>query len=201
MHLEGEATVADSPSRTTSARSESPSRARTTTSDHDAVHLQLSPLLMIGIVAAVISTVAVVVSAIMSNQPPGRGGGPGGGPPPPPTSSTALLICIGCFVIAWVTVAVAVARDQLAVRIARSVEARTAFLTDLQAWMEAVRVEEANERAAAMDRLAEQLDTLSREYGEQRETEGFLNAMRAAAGPPAQMGEIRPLRKVPPQDP
>jgi hypothetical protein len=185
--------VADSTTRT-----QSPISRRSSTSDRDTVHFQLSPLLMIGVVAAVISTVAVVVSAIVANQPPPGPFNPQG-PPGPPPQSTALLISLGCFVVSWVTVAVAVARDQLAQRIARATEARTAYLTDLHAWMESVRVEEANERAALMAQLTTQLDTLSREYGEQRETEGYLSAMRAAAGPPTKT-DIRPLRRIPPQD-
>ena len=181
-----------------STSTHSPSPRRSTTGDRDTVHLQLSPLLMIGVVAGVISTVAVVVSAIVASQPPGPFH-PNGGPPPPAPPLTALLISLGCFVVSWVTVAVAVARDQLGQRIGRAVEARTEHLTDLHAWMESVRVEEANERAAVMAQLTKQLDTISREYGEQRETEGYLNAMRAAAGLPAK-GDIRPLRTVPPQD-
>jgi hypothetical protein len=127
----------------------------------------MSPMLLIGIIAAVISSAAVVISAIVAAQPGGPPPDGGGGPPgPPPGSTIPLIISSAFFVVSWATVAVAVARDELAHR-----------MNELHVWME----------------------QMLHDYGEQRETEGYLKALRAAAGPPGN-GDVRPLRKVPPPE-
>jgi hypothetical protein len=158
------------------------------------VHFQLSPLLLIGIVGAVISTVAVIVSAVITSQvgPPPPSGVSGVRPPPPP-SMTALIISIGLFVVAWVTVAIAVGRDQLLQKLSAAQAGMTAEFT---ARLEAVRDQVTHDRSVSLGRIEEKFDTLMREYGETRETEGFLNGMRAATRPPN--GDVRPLRTVPP---
>jgi hypothetical protein len=185
--------VADSPTR-------SPALKPPSLGGRDSVHLQASPLLLIGVIGGVISTVAVVISGILAAQPPGPGGGiggpPTGAPPPPPTTATvALIISAAFFVISWVTVAAAVARDQLAQKIAAA-SAPTEMLMEMQASIQQLRVDAAADRANYMKDLMAHLET----FGEQRETEGYLNAMRAAAGKPATNGDVRFLRQVPPPE-
>ena len=53
-----------------------------------------------------------------------------------------------------------------------------------------------HDRSVSLGQIEEKFDTLIREYGETRETEGFLNGMRAATHAPN--GDVRPLRTVPP---
>jgi hypothetical protein len=163
--------------------------------DRDSVHFHISPLLLIGIVIAVISTVVVVISAIAANQPPGRPGQ--GQQPPPPPSTIPLMISLAFFVISWVTVAVAVARDQLATRIASAEAAREAAINDLRAWMAQSQADLTADRNAARQELAAQLAMISKEYGDERETQGYLDGMRAAAaGQAPSNGDVRTLRTV-----
>ncbi len=156
--------------------------------DRDHVQFQLSPLLLIGIVAAVISTVAVVISAVSANH---GGPGPVQGqqlPPPPPTP-VALYISLALFVISWVTVAVAVARDQVVMRIASAAAHRDAHLDDLRAILDADHHE-----------LRAQLGPVLLEYGELKHTEGYFTAIRHTAHTPGPNGDIPRLRPVPPPE-
>lgn len=183
--------MADSPARLTMSRPAPPPSGR------DNVHFQASPLLLIGGIGGAVSTVAVVISGILAAQPggPPPHDGTQPGPPPNMTAMVALIISAAFFVISWVTVAVAVARDQLAQRIAAG-PAPTDLLPEVQASIEQLRVDVATDRANEMKDLLGRLDM----FGEQRETEGYLNAMRAAAGAPATNGDVRFLRKLPPPE-
>jgi hypothetical protein len=161
------------------------------------VHLQASPLLLVGVIGGVISTVAIVISGILASQPFPPPGGGNGGPPPPPPPNTALVVLIiaaAFFVTSWVTVAVAIARDQILQRMAATAASPSEIFIELHAWMEEMRAEAAADRATQMKDLMTQLDA----FADQRETEGYLNAMRAAAGAPATNSDVRFLRKVPP---
>ena len=172
--------MADSPTRSPLPKAPSPD-------GRDTLHLQASPLLLIGVIGGLVSTVAVVIAGILAGQPPppARPGGLSGTqPPPPPTTAlVALIISAAFFVISWVTVAVAVA---LAQRMAAATAARSEIFTELHSWMEQIRVEAATDRASLLTDLTAQLDS----FAEQRETEGYLQAMRAAAAPPATNGDV-----------
>jgi hypothetical protein len=162
------------------------------------VQMRLSPLLLIGTASAVISTVAVVVSAVAASSPLSPPGAVGGGAPPTPAPATglvALIISVGFFVVSWITVAVAVARDQIFQRCADAAHSHSESLIELRDWMEDTYALVGREQAA----IDAKLSTLSLEYGEQRETQGYLNAMRAAAGAVTR-AEVRPLRPVRPTD-
>jgi hypothetical protein len=145
------------------------------------LHLQLSPLLLIGLLVGILSTVALVVSAVIAGEHgagPPPGSQPNPPPPPPPHSMVPLIVSVAVFVVAWVTVAVAAARDHLVRRIVAST------------------AEAARDREAAQTELVARLTTLV-EFGEQRETDAYINGMKAAEkddGP----GTVRPFRTVPP---
>jgi hypothetical protein len=160
-------------------------------------------MLLIGLIGGILSTVALVVSAVLANQPgppPGQGQGQGQGPPPMPSHSLiALVISAAIFVVAWAMVIAAITRDQVMRKITDSAAGRAQMLVDLHEWMLEEREQTARERAAAQAELVAQLANL-REFGEQRETDGYLNAMRAAQGL-ADAGDVRPLRRVPPPQP
>jgi hypothetical protein len=146
------------------------------TGERDNVHFQLSPLTMIGIVAAVISTIAIIIAAVAASHQGGPPPGPGAIPPPPP-SMTPLLIAVGFFAVSWVTVAVAVARDQIVVR-----------MTGMNHTLEEIR-----SQSAELAKIEGRLTTLFEEYGERRETDGYLTAMREAENASRPNGEVRPL--------
>ena len=82
------------------------------------------------------------------------------------------------FVISWVAVLVALGRDQILRRLAAT-----------------------DDLAAIAGRL-ERLETLVREYGDLRETEGYLEGMNTAQDPqpPAEVRQIHPRRPQPPTD-
>jgi hypothetical protein len=140
------------------------------------LQIHVSKLLLVCAVAAIASTAAAAVATYMAAtrpRPPG-GGGPGGGPPPPPPPpSEAFIISIGFFVLAWLAVLVVLSRDQI------------------------LRQGAALRAGEGLDEMEERIATKLREYGEQRETEGYVNGMRTAMaqGPGA---EVRPLRGKPP---
>jgi preprotein translocase subunit SecG len=171
-----------------------------------AAHLQISKLLMIVVVIAVAATGALLVTLAVGNGPPGGGGGgsnPNGMPPPPPDSaSTALTVITGLFVLAWLAVLVVFSRDQILLRLRQqqpvtgpggvSREELTGLLADLRA-------ELASDRERDNDALSERLAELTAEYGERRETDGYLSGMRMATTDDPSAGNVRSLRRPPPQ--
>jgi hypothetical protein len=139
------------------------------------LQIHVSKLLLICSVAAIASTAAAAVATYMDTTRPRPvgGGPPGGPPPPPPPPSEAFIISIGFFVLAWLAVLVVLSRDQVLRQVA------------------ALRAGE------GLDEMEERITTMMREYGEHRETEGYVNGMRTAMtqGPGA---DVRPLRGKPP---
>jgi hypothetical protein len=134
------------------------------------LQIHVSKLLLVCAVAAIAATAAVVVAAYMDSSrpsPPPRGDG---SLPPPPPPSEALIIRVGLLVLTWLAVLVVLSRDQILHRIAAL-------------------------RAAEGNAIEERITAMMREYGEQRETEGYVNGLRTAMTPDA---EVRQLRGVPP---
>ena len=172
-----------------------------------AAHLQISKLLMIMVVIAVAATGALIVTLAVGNGPPGGGGGggsnPTGRPPPPPDSaSIALTVITGLFVLAWLAVLVVFSRDQILLRLRQqqpvtgpggvSREELTGLLADLRAQL-------ASDRERDNHALSERLAELTAEHGERRETDGYLSGMRMATTDDASAGNVRSLRRPPPQ--
>jgi hypothetical protein len=170
-----------------------------------AAHLQISKLLMMTLVSAVAATGALIVTLAVGNRPPPGGGGnnPYGMPPPPPDmASTALTVITGLFVLAWLAVLVVFVRDQILLRLRQqqpvtgpggvSREELTGLLADLRAELASDRE---RDNAALSERLAE----LTAEYGERRETDGYLSGMRMATTDDPSAGNVRALRRPPPQ--
>jgi hypothetical protein len=144
----------------------------------------VSTFLLVGLVAAIISSIAVGVAAVLATDqhggpPPGsQGFGGQGAPPPPPGMSTGeigVTIAVALFVISWMTVILAVARDQVLRRAANRAET--------------------SELREAVQALRDEI----RQYGEERETDGYLAAMRESG--PSQHGTVRRLRPIPPDGP
>jgi hypothetical protein len=141
------------------------------------LHVHLSKLLVASLGAAIAATVALVVALAIGMPGPPPGPGPQGQPPPPPDLDSLVLFIVitGLVVLTWLAVLVVWSRDQMMFRIGE---------------MSEVAVLRAEIRQLS-DRIAD--------YGEQRETDGYLNAMRAvtADGPPEP--NVRSIRRTPPQ--
>ncbi|WP_189082358.1 hypothetical protein [Mangrovihabitans endophyticus] len=157
------------------------------------LHLQISKLLMFAIIAAIAATGALVVTLLvelpMSPPPPG----PRGEPPPPPNLQALAVfpVVTGLFVLAWLAVLVVFSRDQILQRLDDLEQRRGAVPSEV---VDAMRTELSQQLTAFGARIS----ALTDEYGDLRETDGYLSGMRTAAGqPPEQV--VRPLRRMPPQ--
>jgi hypothetical protein len=168
-------------------------------------HFQISKLLVAAFVCAVAATGALVVTLLvgMPGRPPGPG--PNGLPPPPPDLQPLAVfpVVTGLFVLAWLAVLVVFSRDQilLSIREIRN-ESRSDPLADRQQIDELLtemRANLATDRERELQKLSEQIAAMTTEYGEQRETDGYLNGMRVATSADQAEGTIRSIRRTPPQ--
>jgi hypothetical protein len=167
--------------------------------------VQISKLLVGLLVAAIAATGALLV-AVFTGLADGAPGGPGpnGMPPPPPDMRAMVVVPVvtGLFVLSWLAALVVFARDQILLRLRLqqpvtgpggvSREELTTLLTDLRA-------ELAADRGRDNDALSERLAELTGEYGERRETDGYLSGMRMATTSDPSAGNVRSLRRPPPQ--
>jgi hypothetical protein len=101
-------------------------------------------------------------------------------------ATVPVIVAAAIFVVSWIGVVVAYCRDQILHRVEAIERTVGATLTTL----DAVRAEITSLRGG----LAE--------YGEQRETDGYVHGVRAAAQRTAttsrSTGDVRPLHRVPP---
>jgi hypothetical protein len=141
------------------------------------LHVHLSKLLVASLGAATAATVALVVALAIGLPGPPRGPGPDGQMPPPPDLEPIVLIIVftGLVVLSWLAVLVVWSRDQMMERIGDESE---------------VAVLRAEIRQLS-DRIAD--------YGEQRETDGYLSAMRMATADEPPEPNVRSIRRMPPQ--
>jgi hypothetical protein len=154
----------------------------------------ISKLLVFCVIFATAATSALII-AILVDMPSGHPAGPGpnGQPPPPPDMqpSAVFPIITGLFVLAWLAVLVVAARDQVLARLReihdpkRDRERFTGLLAEL-------RTELAADRERELKALGERLA----EYGEHRETDGYLSGMRVAAEQPVE-AKVRSIRRPP----
>jgi hypothetical protein len=166
------------------------------------VHVHVSKLLVACLVAAVAATAALIVTLAvgMPGTLPPPVPGPNGQPPPPPSLDSLAIfpVVTGLFVLAWLAVVVVFARDHILLRLQEMrdpVDARqqiTDMLTDL-------RTELAADRERQLSALSERLAAMTSEYGEQRETDGYLNGMRVATSDEPAEPNVRSIRRPPPQ--
>jgi hypothetical protein len=160
------------------------------------LHLQISKLLVASIICATAATGALIITVLVelpvSTPPPGPNGLP---PPPPDLQPLAILpIVTGLFVLAWLAVIVVYSRDQVLSRIRDTQnEPRTNEL------FAELRTELAADRERELHVLGERIAALTTEYGERRETDGYLNGMRAATTDDPGEPTVRSIRRTPPQ--
>jgi hypothetical protein len=107
-------------------------------------------------------------------------------PPPPPDIQPLAVFSIltGLFVLAWLAVVVVFSRDQILLRI-QQVHLRDSPdpVTSRQETLDllaAFRSELATDRERELQVLSDRITALTNEYGEQRETDGYLHGMRVA---------------------
>jgi hypothetical protein len=160
------------------------------------LQIQVSKLLLTSIIAAIATSVAMIVATIMIVSGPTPPPPPPGAPPPPPPVApiVTIIVITGMFVVSWLAVVVTLARDQVLRRM-RDLSGGDGARPDAPEVLAAVREGLAADRRADLAALEARIAALTAEYGEQRETDGYVNGMRVATGPPAQAGDVRPLRR------
>jgi hypothetical protein len=140
------------------------------------LHVHLSKLLVACLGAATAATAALIV-ALAVGMPGPPGGPPPNGqqqPPPPNLDSLVLFIVVtGLVVLTWLATLVVWFRDQMSERLGDESE------------VSALR----NELRQLSDRIGD--------YGEQRETDGYLSAMRAATADEPPEPNVRSFRRPP----
>jgi hypothetical protein len=167
------------------------------------LHLQMSKLLVAAVISATAATGALLVALLVgmpSAQPPP---GPGGMPPPPPNLQplAVLSVLTGLFVLTWLAVVVVFSRDQILTRIQQAqqrdspdrVNGRQQTLDLLAAF----RAELASDRERELQALSERITALTNEYGEQRETDGYLHGMRVATTTDPAEATVHAIRRPP----
>jgi hypothetical protein len=170
-------------------------------------HFQVSKLLVILLVAAVMATGAFAITLLIAlTSGNGRGApGPDGMPPPPPDLQPIEFVSAvtGLFVLAWLAVLVVFARDQILARLdrQRSVRGPDGGMTrdELTGLLGQLRSELAADREGELTALSDRLTELTGEYGERRETDGYLSGMRMATADDPSPANVRSLRRSPPQ--
>jgi len=164
------------------------------------LHFHISKLLVAAVIVATAATGALIVT-ILTDMPPGTPPPPGPNglpPPPPPLQSLAVFpIVTGFFVLSWLAVLVVFSRDQI-LRHLRQQAAPAVSKDELRAALADLRAELAADRERETAVLGEHLAELTAEYGERRETDGYLNGMRAAAASDPPEANIRSFRRNPP---
>ena len=165
------------------------------------LHLQLSKLLLGALVAAVAATGALIVTMVVGLPPAHPPPGPGGMPPPPPnlTSLAAFPVVTGLFVLAWLAVVVALSRDQILRRIEQLRDGPRIEGPQLDQLIAELRTQLATDRERELQLLQERLAELTAEYGEQRETDGYLNGMRVGTGTEEASAKVHSIRRTPQQ--
>jgi hypothetical protein len=165
------------------------------------LHVQISKLLVAAIIAATAATGALVV-AILVNMPPSTSPpGPNGLPPPPPNMQPLAVfpIVTGFFVLAWLAVLVIFSRDQILMVLRQQHEAATPPTGEqLGVLFATLRTELAADREGELRAFEARLAEQTAEYGEQRETDGYLHGMRMAAKTEPPEANVRSFRRNPP---
>ena len=163
------------------------------------LHFQMSKLLLGCLIIAIAATVALVVTSIMAfpeqaGPPPGNPGGLPPGPPPDVRGVTVIVLHTGIFVLAWLAVLIVFARDQILQRLGDNRTA-SADPDQIRELLTEVRTQIAGDREREWQVISERLA----EYGEQRETDGYLSGMRVATASEPVEANVRSLRRPPTQ--
>jgi hypothetical protein len=165
------------------------------------VQVHVSKLLVACLVAAVVATAALIVTLAVGmpgTLPPPVSGPNGQLPPPPNLDPLAIFpVVTGLFVLAWLAVAVVFARDQILLRL-QEMHDPAITRQQINDLLHELRAELAADRERELRALGERIAAMTSEYGEQRETDGYLNGMRVATTDEAVEPNVRSLRRPPP---
>jgi hypothetical protein len=157
--------------------------------------VEISRLLISAAVTAIAATGGLVVVTVLAlSGPDGPPPGAGGPPPPPHQHTLAILVVVtGLCVLSWLAVLVVFTRDQLLARLA---DLRTAGGDPaVQEAAAQLRSELAEEQRTGLAAIEDRITALTSEYGDRRETDGYLQGMRAAAA--GERSDIRLIRRAP----
>jgi hypothetical protein len=126
--------------------------------------------------------------------------GPGGFPPPPPSLQPLAVfpVVTGLFVLAWLVVVVAFSRDQILRRIEQLRAGPGPDSPQFDRLIAELRAQLAADRERELQLLEGRIAELTEEYGEQRETDGYLSGMRVATGEESTPARVRSIRRAPP---
>src|SRR4051794_7466045 len=165
------------------------------------LHFQITKMLVVAIIVATAATGALIIAMLIAFPQPGPPPpGPGGMPPPPPNLQPLAIfpILTGFFVLSWLAVLVIFSRDQILLRLQRE-ETGAVSADELGRKLSELRAELAADQEQEMRKLSESLAEITAEYGERRETDGYLNGMRTATANDQPEANVRSLRRTPPQ--
>ncbi|PRY31539.1 hypothetical protein [Pseudosporangium ferrugineum] len=159
----------------------------------------MSKLLVCCLIVAIAATGALAITSIAAfpekpGPPPGNPAGLPPGPPPNVQAVAVIVLVTGIFVLAWLAVLVVFARDQILQRLGEE-RAETADPEQIKTLLTEVRAQLATDREREWQIISERLA----EYGEQRETDGYLNGMRVATADQPVDANVRSLRRPPTQ--
>ena len=162
------------------------------------IHSQPSKLLVVALILAAAATGALIITLLV--EMPSSGvpqGPPDGGPPPPPPNMQSLVVfqvVTAFFVLAWLAVLVVFCRDQILHQMRPDPGASAIGREELDSVLADLRAELSGDRAQDLQVLGERIE----EYGERRETDGYLNGMRAATASERPEPNVRSFRRTPP---
>ncbi|MBB4765757.1 hypothetical protein ACFQFC_16215 [Amorphoplanes digitatis] len=161
--------------------------------------IHVSKLLLVCLVVATAATGALIVTIVVGLPPSHPPPGPNGMPPPPPSLRplATFPVVTGLFVLAWLSVVVVFSRDQILRRIRQGQDRPEAAFERIDELFTELRSQLAADRDRELRMLEERIAELTTEYGEQRETDGYLSGLRVATteDPAAKVHAIRRDRR------
>nr|WP_296073438.1 hypothetical protein [uncultured Actinoplanes sp.] len=158
----------------------------------------ITKLLVAALTVATAATGALIVTVLIEMPPPGPPPpGPGGMPPPPPDlqSLAVFPIVTGFFVLAWLAVLVIFSRDQILLHLRQQHETSGVSADELNRSLSELRASLAADHEQEMRKLGDSLAEITAEYGERRETDGYLRGMRTATMNDQPEANVRSLRR------
>jgi hypothetical protein len=165
------------------------------------LQFSISKLLVASIIGATAATGALIIAVLVELPVQARPPGPNGLPPPPPDLQplAVLPIITGLFVLGWLAVAVVFSRDQILLHIREMQNEPATDPPQIDELIARLHAELAADQERELRALGERIAALTNEYGERRETDGYLNGMRAASLEDPVDPTVRPIRRTPPQ--
>ena len=158
---------------------------------------------MVAFIAAAAATGALIITVLVEMPPSMVPPGPDGRPPPPPNLQAVAVfpVVTGFFVLAWLAVVVVFSRDQILRHLRQHQEPPPSGVNrdELSALLADLRARIAADREQDLRALGDRVAEMTGEYGERRETDGYLSGMRTATVNDPPEANVRSFRRTPPQ--